>query len=206
MVRTKRFWLASVLALCSIAGCGGERSSETTSSAAAPAAGATESSIAIDPIAQAASDFLDAVLAGDIQRASARLTPKAMQRIVGSGLQFQPAGQEKAAFRIGDVRMPTKTQALVQFVFTYTAPDGSPKSEEGCCLMRQVDNDWRVSGLAYGNGSNEGWTLSDFESGKIIPIARQTPAGAPKSQSGDAPSVGRPSPPRTAQEAAPAIR
>jgi hypothetical protein len=195
------------LAVGLLAGCSGEPAPEASDSAATSAARATESSLPTEPIARAASDFLDAVLAGDIQRASARLTPKAIQRIIGSGLQFQPAGQEKAAFRTGEVRMPTKTQALVQFVFTYTASDGSPKSEEGCCLMRLVDNDWRVSGLAYGAGANNSWTLSDFESGQMIPIARQSTLRTPADQPGSpATGGGRPSPPRTAQQAPAPLR
>ena len=205
MVRTNRIGLAAVLTLGSIAGCSGGSSSESSTSTAPTAAAVTAPSVPTDVIARAAGDFLDAVLQGDIQRASARLTPQAMQRIIGSGIQFQPPGQEKATFRTGEVRMPTKTQALVQFVFTYTAADGGTKSEEGCCLMRLVDNEWRVSGLAYGTESNQSWTLSDFETGRTIPISRQPMARTAGGQTSPSPA-GRPSPPRTAQESAPSVR
>lgn len=206
MDRVTVIGMAVLLSIGFCGGCGGESPTESPEEAATTTTSAAQASVPTEEVTRAASDFLDAVLAGDIQRASARLTPQAMQRIIGSGLQFQPAGQEQAAFRTGEVRMPTKTQALVQFVFTYTAADGSPRSEEGCCLMRLVDGDWRVSGLAYGTGSNDSWTLSDFESGRMIPISRQptTPPGA--AQQAAAPAAGRPSPPRTAQEAAPAVR
>jgi hypothetical protein len=61
-----------------------------------------------------------------------------------------------------------------------------------CCLMRFVENDWRVSGIAYGTGPNQPWMLSDFETGKSTTISRQPAAPG-------APNAG---PPRMAQEPA----
>ena len=61
----------------------------------APADGsqpAAQTDTASNPIAQAASEWLDAVLKGDTQRASARLTPQAMQQIIESGNGILPAG------------------------------------------------------------------------------------------------------------------
>ena len=131
---------------------------------------------ATDIIAKAAADFLDAVLKGDTQRASARLTPQAMQRIIASGKQFAPPGLETATFQIGRVRTPAHGQAIVQCVLTDAVAGDSPRSEEMCCLMRLVDSDWRVSGIAYGTGPNQPWMLSDFESGQTTAIPRQPSA------------------------------
>jgi hypothetical protein len=141
---------------------------------------------------------MDAVLKGDSQRASARLTPTAMQRIVASGKQFQPPGWQTASFKITQVRSPSADQAIVQCMLTDTAA-GSPQStEEMCCLLRRVDNDWRVCGIAYGTGDNQTWTLNDFETGRTIGIPRQPSMN--KGMVSSEGSAGRPSPPRTAQE------
>ena len=144
-----------------------------------PAAAANPST---DAIAKAAADFLDAVLKGDTGRASARLTPQAMQRIIASGKQFAPPGLETATFQIGNVRAPAQGQAIVQCVLTDASVGDAPRSEEMCCLMRLVENDWRVSGIAYGTGPNQPWMLSDFETGKSTTISRQptTPGSYPR--------------------------
>jgi hypothetical protein len=191
-----------LLSFCLVAGCNqstpNESARSTTQTAVPPNT---------EAVAKAAADFLDAVLKGDTQRASARLTPQAMQRIIASGKQFSPPGLETATFRIGQVRAPAKGQALVQCVLTDTSVADAPRNEEMCCLMRFVDNDWRVSGIAYGTRSDQPWTLSDFETGQNIAIPRQPSMQRPASQSVEATAAGnRPSPPRTAQEQPPVVR
>jgi hypothetical protein len=152
-----------------------------------------------DAVAKAAADFLDAVLKGDTQRASARLTPQAMQRIIASGKQFAPPGLETATFRIGEVRTPSVDKAFVHCFLTDNAAGSAPRSEEMCCLMRRVENDWRVSGIAYWSGPNQAGTMSDFETGQSMPIQqpRSTPATAGPSST---PPAGTTQPPRMAQE------
>ncbi len=120
-----------------------------------------------------------------------------MERIIESGKQFAPPGLETATFRIGQVRMPSANQALVQCILTDASTPGSPRSEEMCCLLKLVENDWRISGIAYGTAGNQPWTLSDFETGKTTAIPR--PAGGQANAAQQAAST-RPSPPRTAQE------
>jgi hypothetical protein len=194
------------LGISLIAGCGGGEAGDdatangSQSTTAAPSAGPQPST---EAVTKAASDFLDAVLKGDTQRASARLTPQALERIIASGKQFAPPGLETATFRIGQVRMPSASQALVQCVLTDTPADGSPaRNEEMCCLLKLVEKDWRVSGIAYGTGPTQPWMLSDFETGNSTPIPRPGMRVA-KQQPG---TQSRPSP-RTAQEpAAPAVR
>jgi hypothetical protein len=189
-----------VVSVCLLAGCS---KSPTNQSASSPSQ--TTAAPNTDAVARAAADFLDAVLKGDTQRASARLTPQAMQRIISSGKQFNPPGLETATFRIGQVRSPAKGQALVQCVLTDTSGANTP--EEMCCLMRFVENDWRVSGIAYGTSADKPWTLSDFETGQNIAIPRQPSMQRPASQSTVAASPdGRPSPPRTAQDQPPVVR
>ena len=58
-----------------------------------------------------------------------------------------------------------------------------------CCLLRRVDNDWRVSGIAYGTAPDQPWTLTDFETGQNTPIPRQTMSAT---SAGTAPQNGVP--------------
>jgi hypothetical protein len=205
MDRYIRIGFTSVVALltfCFISGCG----QSTTNEAATPSTN-TAANPPTDAVAQAAADFLDAVLKGDTQRASARLTPEAMQRIIASGKQFAPPGLETATFRIGQVRSPAEGQALVQCVLTDASSTESPRNEEMCCLMRLVDNDWRVCGIAYGTSPDQPWTLSNFETGQNVAIPRQPSMQGPMASSAEATAGdGRPSPPRTAQEQPPVVR
>ncbi|MCC7474366.1 MAG: hypothetical protein IT425_03155 [Pirellulales bacterium] len=129
------------------------------------------------PVAMAAHDFVEAVVKGDTQRASARLTPEAIQRIVSSGKPFAPTGMETATFKLGEIRTASDTQAIVQCVLTDHS-EATPHNEEMCCLLRKVDNDWRVCGIAYGTDPNKPWTLTDFESGRNIAIPRDTMSGS----------------------------
>jgi hypothetical protein len=191
--------LVAFLGISILSGCGqgtpdGSVAADTSSSATTAAASTTT-----EAISHAASDFLDAVLKGDTQRASARLTPQAIERIIASGIQFQPQGLQTAVFRIGEIRTPAQNQAIVQCVLTDKPAAGKEESEEMCCLMRYVENDWRVSGIAYGKGPNNPWTLSDFETGQTMTIARQPAPGSAATST--SPAAGRPSPPRTAGEA-----
>lgn len=133
------------------------------------------------PIAQAAYDFIDAVVKGDTQRASARLTPQAMQRIIASKEQFAPTGLATATFKLGEIRTPNAEQAVVQCVLTDSS-QGTPQTEEMCCVLRKVENDWRVAGIAYGAAADKPWVLNDFESGKSFPIPRQAMSGMASTQ------------------------
>ena len=201
MDRICRIGVALVLGCVAIAGCG------KGSPEAAPSAEVTAGIViknaadpATNPAARAAADFLDAVIKGDSQRSKALLTPRAIQQIDERSANFAPVGLDNATFKIGEVRTPTESQAIVQCVLTQAAADGKPRVEEMCCLMRLVENEWRVSGIAAGNGPNRAPMILDFEN---PPREPQPPmAGAP-GQSAPAAAAGRPSPPRTAQEATP---
>jgi hypothetical protein len=201
MSKLRSLLVVSAAALCGFSflqGCGNS-SSDTNGAASATPAATTAPDPSTAAITNAASDFLDAVLKGDSQRASARLTPQAMQRIVGSGIQFAPTGLSNATFRIGEVRSPAVDKAFVHAVLTDTTTAGG-HSEEMCCLMRRVDNDWRVSGIAYWSGPGQNGAMSDFETGHTTPIPRD-PAmtGAPSTApGGTTPGF----PPRMAQEPA----
>ena len=196
-----RVGFLTVLSFVLFAGC----SKSAPSSAEATSAGGGEKQANsqvdpnTDPIAHAAADFLDAVLKGDTQRGSARLTPKAMARIVATGEHFDPPGVENPTFSIIEVRAPVEDHAFAQCELRFTE-GGKAMREEMCCELRKIDNDWRVSGIAYEPAPGKPWTLSDFETGQNIPITRQPPDATSNPMAADG-GTGRPSPPRTAQEA-----
>jgi len=175
----KRFGVVIVLGIGLLAGC--SKSGSTGSTTTSDGLTIQESDPNSSPMAKAAYEFLDAVLKGDTQRASAKLTPTAMQRIVASGKQFAPPGLETASFKIGEVRSPSQDQAIVQCVLTDTS-EGTPHSEEMCCLMRKVEDDWRICGIAYGTTPDRPWTLSDFETGQNMTIPRQIMSGGTGNQ------------------------
>lgn len=151
------------------AGCSKSPSNET---AATTTAGTQSPST--EAVTRAATNFLDAVIKGDTQRAGACLTPQAMQRIIASGKPFAPQGMENATFRVGEVRTPAVDKAFVHCVVTDNS-GGKTQSEDMCCLMRLVENEWRVSGIAYW-GPNQSGTMSDFETGQSMPIPRMQPS------------------------------
>jgi hypothetical protein len=191
-----------ILVVATLAGCSGSASSDATTATtpAGKSQPAAKADSASNPVAQAASEWLDAVLKGDTQRASARLTPQAMHRIIESKMTFSPpgAGVDTEGFRIGEIRTPSQDQAIVQCVLNYNA-EGKHHTEEMCCLLRRVDNDWRVSGIAYGTATNKPWTLTDFETGQDVLIPRQDMASASSTSPEATGNTGRLSP-RTAQE------
>jgi hypothetical protein len=198
--------LTLVFAVCSLpilTGCG---QSASTNSAAPGQSAATAADPSTDAIARAATDFMDAVIKGDTQRASARLTPQAMQRIISSGKQFAPPGLESATFKISAIRSPEVDKAVVLCILTDSASGPTPRNEEMCCLMKRVDNDWRVSGIGAFDQKTQQGVMSDFETGQSMPIPRDpsitgAPSGSPTGVPG-APTGTQNFPPRMAQEQA----
>ena len=186
--------MAGLLAVGLFAGCGKDAASDSAqdNSAATTAPTPTGPAPNTEGISHAAADFVDAVLKGDKDRAMARLTPKSVEKIVASGMHFSPPGEKGATFRIGQVHMRTAREAVVPFVVS---------DEQMCCVLKLIEQDWRVSGLAYCAGPNLPWTSRDFETGQSLAIA--LPAGRPGTAGRQASAAGtRPSPPRTGQQPA----
>jgi hypothetical protein len=200
MANITRIGFVTVLTVALFAGCSKSTPSNTSTSAAADGGdAAAQTDFSNNPIAQVASEFLDAVLKGDTQRGTSRLTPKAIEQIVAGGKKFDPPGVDNPSFRVVGVASPTTDHAFVQCEFNYTS-QGVAHNEDMCCELRLVNNEWRVSGIAYGTSPDKPWILTDFETGRDIPIIRQAPADATAGTAGPDGSATRPSPPRTAQE------
>jgi hypothetical protein len=130
----------------------------------------------VEPIVQTAREFLGAVIRGETARATDLLTPKAVQQIREGGKTFAPQGLETADFRIGQIRKPSETQALVQCFLTDTAAT-SPKSEEMCCMLRLIEGKWLVSGIAFQEAPNQPLFILDFEKPQDSGLGGQTASG-----------------------------
>ena len=159
----------TVVCACVVAGC-------SSGSPSGPAPQATGPS---DPAARSAYEFFDAVLKGDTQRASSQLTPLAMQRIIERGEQFSPPGDDgNVSFRVGEVVHPNDTEALVQCVLTEATTDAGqgPQDTEVYCLLRLVEGQWRVSGIAHTTGPQQTPMILDFETGSHTPVPQGTPS------------------------------
>ena len=203
MAGINRIGLLAVLGVVLFAGCSGSSSPDATTTASADGSqqtAQTNKPTPSNPVAQAASDWLDAVLKGDKPRASARLTPQAQQQIIKNNMEFSPpGGVQTVSFQIGEIRTPSQDQAIVQCMLNFDA-NNQHQSEEACCLLRLVNNEWRVAGIAYGTASDKPWTLTNFETGQDVTIPRQDMSGAGTKTADASGEAGRPSPPRTAQE------
>jgi len=196
MANITRVGLVTVIGAALFAGCSKGTPSDASATAGNGGA-AAQTDLANNPIAQVASEFLDAVLKGDTQRGIALLTPKAIEQIVATGKKFDPPGVDNPSFRIVGVASPTPDHSFVQCEFNYTA-QGAPHNEDMCCELRLVNNEWRVSGIAYGTTPDKPWILTDFETGRDIPVGRQASTDTAAGTAGS--DATRPSPPRTAQE------
>jgi hypothetical protein len=188
------FATAAVLGFCILAGCSKAPSNETatTASTTSPQNPSTEA------VGRAASNFLDAVIKGDTQRAFACLTPQAMHRIIASGKPFAPPGFDSMTFKLGEVRMPAVDRAFVSFALTNVS-NGQPTSDEVACVMRLINDEWRVCGLAAW-GPNQTITELNFEADQTRPAQKSLSPGMAGPSNTIPPSTTAPSP-RVANEA-----
>lgn len=190
--------LAIILCLGLAAGCGKGGSADKATSADSQAR-QVQSPPPSDPAGRVAYDFLDAVLKGDDQKVTACLTPQAIGRLIESHKRFALPGVDSTTFRIGEVRKPSDTQALVQCILSDASQSKDAQSEEICCLVRQIGREWRVSGIAVMTGPGRPPMILDFESPPSEPMGLPTsPQVSNEPAAGG--KVGRPSPTRTAED------
>jgi hypothetical protein len=185
--------VAAIFGFVFLTGCGQKPAAESQPAAQTSAPANNPST---QPITQTVSQFMDAVIKGDTQGASALLTPQATQRIINSGVPFAPPGFQNATFRVAEIRTPEVGKAYVQCVLTVAPPGAQPQSEEMCWVLKQVGNDWRISGFAAWGGPNGAGVMTDLETGNTVPLV--APSTAPSTP------VATPGlPPRMATEPAP---
>ncbi|TWT73754.1 hypothetical protein Pla123a_36470 [Posidoniimonas polymericola] len=175
----RKLSLASALLSLSLGCSGGDAPSPQASTAAAPATAAAKSGAPTEnPIAAAAYDFMDAVFANDIARATQRLTPEAIQNLQAQDKRFE-WGAAAAKLEMGEVKQDGSGEAAVQCFVSQGATPGDGPSEL-LCVLRQVGGEWLVYGVAWQGGDTEEPQIVNFES----PAAPAAPA-APKPPSGD---------------------
>ena len=129
------------------------------------------------PVVQAAERFLDAVIQGDSRHALEAMTANAMAQIQSSGKAFAPPGLESAKYRLGEVRLPSPEQAIVQCFLTDASNPAAPQ-EEMCCMLKLADGRWGVSGIAFQTSPKQPLFILDFER-----PSRSGPAGQTVSDS-----------------------
>ena len=141
--------LAPLLLAISL-GCSGESAPPAASSAgpgAVSAAASAGTSQADSPIAEAAYEFMDAVFANDIARATQRLTPQAVQNLQAQDKRFE-WGAAAAKLEIGRVEVDPSGEAAVQCYVSQTT-DASEGQAELLCVLRKVGDEWLVYGVAW---------------------------------------------------------
>jgi hypothetical protein len=216
----RRLVLSVLVLLLAVAGCSSSSTTDSEGAGDSAGAGSTASTPAsyADPAARVAHEFLEAVVQGETARASALLTPLAVERIVASGKPFQLPGLANYTFRVGEVRHPAPDKAFVQCTGSDRSAEGKVVEEEFCWLISLVDQDWRIAGISYTAGPQQTLMIYSFEDPEkgAIPVERlmapsvgQTAAttGQPPAQpqsAGNPTETPSPSPSlRTAQEAIP---
>jgi hypothetical protein len=142
------------LLLAALVGCSKSSPSAPAASTGSAAAGAIS-----DPAAQVANDYLDAVIKGDTDRAIGLYTPVAAERMK----QFPLPGIAGYSFHITKVAHPSDDRALVECRATSTSPSGETTDEDACLLLERVNDQWRVSGMAFSPEPNKPPMIFSFE-------------------------------------------
>jgi hypothetical protein len=171
-----------MLSLTIIAGC---------SDGSSTAPGAANSAALSDPAAQVANEYLNAAVKGDTARAVGLYTPQAAEKMK----QFPLPGIADYTFRITGVAHPSSDKALVECRATSVSPGGESVEEDLCLLLASVNDQWRVSGMAFNPDPTQPPMIFSFEAPDRGPIPIQQWL-AEATAGGNV----RPSPPRTAQE------
>lgn len=94
-------------------------------------------------------EFLNAVRAGDDQKASTLLTSKAREEMQAANMYVQPPGSPNAQFEIGEVKsMPEHGGAHVDSTWTDVTPSGEQRAYDITWILRKEGSTWRVAGMA----------------------------------------------------------
>lgn len=174
----RKLSLAAALLSLSLGCSGGDTPAPQASQAAAAGSSAPASSSGSpeNPIAASAYDFMDAVFANDIARATQRLTPQAIQNLQAQDKRFE-WGAAAAKLEVGEVRQDGSEAAVQCFVSQAANAEGPA---ELLCVLRQVGSEWLVYGVAWQGGESTEPQIVNFET----PAAPAQPA-APKPPAGD---------------------
>lgn len=159
--------IVAMLALCvllGLAGCGNPSASTQTANqqtqdesarpAPEPTAETPEGAVAI---------FLDAVCAGDDERAANMLTDLARRKTAEMDLEVAPPGSDTAQFRLGEVEILGETGARVACIWSDLDEEGERTEEQILWVLRREDVGWRIAGMAPTIFPGEPPLLLNFE-------------------------------------------
>ena len=166
-----RWLVALALVVTGITGCGKDETEKPVEPAPAAAK-------PLHPAGQAAHEFMTAVVKGDIDAATALLSPKSIEQFKAQGIGFVNPGLGAAKFRIGELEALSEDEAIVQCLLK--GIEGETAAEEVICWsMRKVDDRWYVSGISFYDGTQR--ITSDFEN---LPKAAPAQVGQPANPTG----------------------
>lgn len=148
-----------------LTGCGGGKADgeKKPATGAEKGGGGEKDAANLSGPAAATHAFLDAARRGDDERAMGLLTPTAQKEIVRCKLNVAPAASDTAKFDVGEVRNVSESIAHVASRWTKVGADGKPESNEMTWILRRVDDEWRVGGMATVVFEGEPPLLLNFE-------------------------------------------
>jgi len=107
--------------------------------------------------------FLNAVCAGDDERATRMLTDLAREKTAELDLEVAPPGSDTAQFRLGDIELLDEAAARVACTWSDLDAEGSRTEEQILWVLRRGQEGWRIAGMAPTIFPGEPPLLLDFE-------------------------------------------
>ncbi|QDU58528.1 hypothetical protein [Aeoliella mucimassa] len=147
-------------------GCGGgdTASNAPSTGGTATSASASASDINKHPAVVSSTKFLKAISTGDQTTAMGCLTPLAAKQLEDYGQGFKFAAVAEADFKATNLRENAMDTDETAVEYHMTVSDGTESVElDLCCIMRQVNNDWRLSGIVYDLGNGQEPVLVNYE-------------------------------------------
>lgn len=129
-----------------LAGCGQSTPPSPTAGGAQTAKG--DQSISAQHAAQAVRDFLDAVRAGNDEKAASMLTPLARQKTSETSRAVAPPASDTAKYTVGEVEMIGPDAAHVASEWIDLDEQGQTATEVILWIVHKCDEGWRIAGMA----------------------------------------------------------
>lgn len=192
VMSTRTVLVASLCGSLALVGCSGSDAPEAAKASVQQGA-KQEKKKSDDPIAAVAYDFMDAVFANDIVRATQRLTPQAIQNMQAQDERFE-WGAEAAKLEVGEVRVEGDEAVVACFVTEQEL------TEELLCMLRRVDGKWRVCGLACEGGADGEPQVVNFEETPKSPANQQRAVSEDRYVETPAPPIPGGNPPSVAEK------
>lgn len=164
-----RGWMVPLAVLAvGVVGCGGaDESGQGPAGGNAGArsqTGAGEDSAA-KPSGPAAAvrEFLEAVRAGDDQKAALMLTKTARQKTAELNIEVAPPGSDTAQFEVGQVQLLDKDRAQVAATWSDLDGNSQRRKDEVTWVLRREPEGWRIGGVAASVFEDQPPLLLNFE-------------------------------------------